>query len=482
MPANLTSTGGSTIMIVDRYDPVNLFEMVPKLKLEMEPELAVLDELLDDDELFSVVKADLMQRYPHSATLGRHSTPAEVILRMLVVKRLYNWSYEQTEQFVNDSIVLRQFCRLYLQGAPDDTTLIRWANTIGPGTVASLNDRAVELARSLKVTRGRKLRVDSTVVETNVHYPTDSRLLSDGVRVVSRLLRRAKKVLGEDTIRLGKEAFRTRNRSVRRLTKKLHRIALRKSDEAAEELKEAYRQLVRITRASLAQARRVAGALRQRATADARSHRLADKLEHFVPLIERGIDQAIRRVLREEQVPAQEKILSLFEPHTMIITRRKVGKPREYGRKVLLDEVDGGIISRYEVLSEAGREHPHLPESIEGHRERFGRVPELLTADRGLYSKANEESAKKAGIRRVALPQSGRPTKKRKEYEGQRWFKRAFAFRAGVEGRISVLRRKYALERCPYHGEDGMGRWVSWGIVVHNLAKISEKQAAQERC
>jgi IS5 family transposase len=467
-------------MIVDRYDPMNLFELLPELNLQIEPELAELDRLLEDDELFRLVKAELSHRYPNSAKLGRHSTPAEVILRMLVVKRLDGWSYEQTERFVSDSIVLRQFCRLYLEPVPDDTTLIRWANTIGPETVASLNDRAVELARSLKVTRGRKLRVDSTVVETNVHYPTDSRLLGDGVRVVSRLLRRAKKVLGQDATRLGKEAFRTRNRSVRRLTKKLHRIALRKGDEAAKELKEAYRQLVRITRASLAQAGRVAGALRQRA--DARSHRLADKLDHFVPLIERGIDQAIRRVLQEEQVPAQEKILSLFEPHTMIITRRKVGKSREFGRKVLLDEVDGGIVSRYEVLSEAGREHPHLPQSIDGHLRRFSRAPELLTADRGLYSMEGEETAKKAGIRRVALPQSGRPTKKRKECEGQRWFRRAFAFRAGIEGRISVLRRGYALERCPYHGEDRMGRWVGWGIVVHNLAKISKKQAARQDC
>jgi transposase, IS5 family len=467
-------------MIVDRYDPINIFEMVPKLKLQFEPELAQLDELLDDDELFRLLKADLLKRYPNSGRLGRHSTPAEVILRMLVVKRLYGWSYAQTERFVSDSIVLRQFCRLYLESAPDDTTLIRWANQIGPGTLASLNDRAVELARSLKVSRGRKLRVDSTVVETNVHHPTDSRLLSDGVRVVSRLLRRAREALGEEASHLGKEAFRTRNRSVRRLTKKLHRIALRKGEKAAEELKEAYEKLVKVTRSSLRQAKRVGQALRERA--DERSHRLADKLDHYVPLVEQGIDQAVRRVLREEQVPAKEKVLSLFEEHTMIITRRKVGKPREYGRKVLLDEVDGGIISRYEVLSEAGREHPHLPESIEGHRERFGRAPELLTADRGLYSKANEEAAKKAGIRRVALPQSGRPTKKRKEYEGQRWFKRAFAFRAGVEGRISVLRRKYALERCPYHGEDGMGRWVGWGIVVHNLLKISEKQAARQGC
>src|SRR3712207_6632940 len=184
-----------TTMIVNRYHPINLFEMMPKLKLEFEPELAQLDELLDDDELFNLVKADLVKRYPNSGKLGRHSTPVEVILRMLVVKRLYGFSYEQTERFVSDSIVLRQFCRLYLESAPDDTTLIRWANTIGSETVATLNDRAVELARSLKVTRGRKLRVDSTVVETDVHHPTDSRLLGDGVRVVSRLLRKAKKVL-----------------------------------------------------------------------------------------------------------------------------------------------------------------------------------------------------------------------------------------------------------------------------------------------
>ena len=119
MPANLNSTGDSTIMIVDRYDPINLFELVPKLKLDFEPELAQLDQLLDDDELFKLIKADLVKRYPNSGRLGRHSTPAEVILRMLVVKRLYGWSYEQTERFVSDSIVLRQFCRLYLEPVPE---------------------------------------------------------------------------------------------------------------------------------------------------------------------------------------------------------------------------------------------------------------------------------------------------------------------------------------------------------------------------
>jgi IS5 family transposase len=473
-------TGPEAVMIVDRYDPINLFELVPKLELRFEPALAQLDGLLDDDVLFERVKADLIRRYPNSGRLGRHSTPVEVILRMLIVKRLYGWSYEQTERFVNDSIVLRQFCRLYLESAPDDTTLIRWANQIGPETLASLNDRAVELARSLKVTRGRKLRIDGMVVETHIHHPTDSALLGDGVRVLSRLLRRAKKALPTEEIdRLGKEIFRTRNRSVRRTAQQLHRIARRKGDKARKELKEAYRKLIAITQASCAQASRVLKVLGGYAD-DPGAERLLESLEHFVPLVEQGITQATRRVLHDEQVPASEKLLSLFEEHTQIITRHKAGKPREYGRKILMDEVDGGIISRYEVLSETASERSKVPESLKAHRERFGRAPFLLAGDRGLYSAENEKTAQQAGVKRVVLPKSGKPSEERKRHEKQPWFKRGFRFRAGIEGRISVLGRAFGLDRCLDHGEEGMKRWVGWGILAHNLRQISRTQAARQ--
>src|ERR671933_917067 len=183
-------------MIRDRYAAVDLFALVPEWHLQFKPDLAELDRLLTDDALFQQGKAEVVQRYPHSARTGRRSTPVEVILRLLVVKHLYGWSYEQTEQFVNESVVLRQFCRLYLAPVPDDTTLLRWANLIQPDTLHRLLDRVTELARARKVTRGRKLRLDSTVVETDIHHPSDSTLLADGVRVLSRLVRRAKTVLG----------------------------------------------------------------------------------------------------------------------------------------------------------------------------------------------------------------------------------------------------------------------------------------------
>jgi IS5 family transposase len=431
-------------MIVDRYDPINLFEMIPKLNLKMEPELAQLDRLLEDDVLFERVKADLSRRYPNSARLGRHSTPVEVILRMLVVKRLYYWSYEQTEHFVSDSIVLRQFCRLYLESTPDDTTLIRWANQIGPHTLASLNERAVELACSLKVTRGRKLRVDSMVVESNIHHPTDSALLADGVRVLSRLLRGAKKALPPAVGgHLGKEeAFRTRNRSVRRVSQRLHRIARRKGEKARKELKEAYQKLITITRASCAQTRRVVGALR--AHSDPGAERLLERFGHFLPLVEQGITQAARRVLDDEQVPASEKILSLFEEHTQIITRHKAGKAREFGRKVLIDEVDGGIISRYEFLEEVGREHPHLRASLEAHQELFGRAPQLLAADRGLYSAENERLAQQAGVKRIVLPKS--------------W---ASLARAGAARKAALVQAGISLSGWD-RGKDQRARWRLW--------------------
>src|SRR3954471_24482025 len=248
-------------MLRNRYDRTDLFALVPQLGLRLEPQLEQLDRLLDDDELFDLVRGDLARRYPRTQSRGRPSTPVEVILRMLVVMRLYGWSYQQTEFFVNDSLVLRQFCRVYLERVPDDTTLIRWANTMGPETLRTLNDRVVQLARSLKAPRGRKLRVDTTAVETNIHFLTDGGLVGDGVRVVSRLLRRAKAVPGAAASGL-KEAFRSRVRAVRRLSQQLHRIARRKSDEGRAALKTAYGRLVAIGKRTGAQGRRVLGALR----------------------------------------------------------------------------------------------------------------------------------------------------------------------------------------------------------------------------
>jgi transposase, IS5 family len=464
-------------MIVDRYDPINLFEMVPKLRLEMEPQLAELDRLLDDEALFETVKADLSRRRPNSERLGRHSTPVEVILRMLVLKRLYGWSYQQTEHFVSDSIVLRQFCRLYLQSAPDDTTLIRWANLIGPKTVAALNDRAVELARSLKVTRGRKLRTDGTVVETNIHHPTDDTLLADGVRVVSRLVRRAKDLINERVRKEHKgEPFRNRTLSAKRLAHKIGRMALlRRTEQAQASYHSSYGRLVELARASIKQAGRVRTLLEEVPSAA----KISEELSHFAQLLERTISQTSRRVFEGERVSAKEKVVSIFEEHTSIIRRGKARKKTEFGRKVWLSEVEGGIVSGFWILEGNAGDEAQLEPALEDHLRLFGRAPELVAADRNVHSKENERVAKEMGVKKVCLPKAGRKSTQREEHERQRWFKRARRFRAGIEGRISVMKRREYLGRCRDRGEEGFGRWVGWGVLTANLDTIAQTLVAR---
>jgi IS5 family transposase len=459
-------------MLRHRHDRTDLFALVPRLGLRFEPQLEQLDRLLDDDEILEAVRAAMARRSPRSRSRGRPSTPVEVVLRMLVVMRLYAWSYEEVEYFVNDSLVLRQFCRVYLEKVPDDTVLIRWANAIGPETLRALNDRVVQLARSLKVTRGRKLRVDTTAVETGIHFPTDSGLIGDGVRVVSRLLRRAKAALGEAAIGL-KEAFRGRVRAVRRLSQQLHRIARRKSDEGRRSLKAAYSRLVAIAKRAGAQGRRVLEVLRGHGD-DVGAQRLAGRLGEVLPRLEQATRQAERRVLKDDPIPSGEKLVSVFEPHTQVIPRFKAGKPAEFGRKVRLDEVEGGIITGYRVLERGGgQDQEHLADALADHRRQFGRAPALLAADRGMASTENERLAKQAGVKHVALPHVGKAPPERRAEERGRRFREAYRFRAGIEGRIHALKRDFGLKRCRYRGERGFGRWVGWGIVAHNLAKVT---------
>jgi IS5 family transposase len=460
-------------MIRERYAPLNLFELVP-LAAGFEPELAQLDRLLDDDALFTRLKADLARRRPRSRETGRPSTPVEVILRLLIVKHLYGWSYEQTERFVSDSVVLRQFTRVYLAPVPDDTTLLRWANLVQPQTLHDLLDRVVQLACQHQLTRGRKLRLDTTVVATASHHPTDSSLLADGVRVVSRVVRRARQFVeqGAEEIR---EGFRNRTRAAKRLAHAILETTRRRGEEPATQRQGHYRRLLAVARASLRQAARVRTLLADRSEPGAQ--RLHAQLEQVRPLMERVVDQTQRRVIRGETVPAEEKVVSLFEPDTAVIRRGKLAHPTEFGAKLMLDEVEGGLVSRYEVLAGNPADAAQVPASLEHHRQQFARAPDLLAGDRGFHSGANERTAKAAGVRHVALPKPGAKSESRRVHERQGWFRRAHRFRAGIEGRISVLKRRFRLDRCRYHGRAGMERWVGWGIIAHDLLQLSRHTA-----
>src|SRR6266699_101720 len=209
-------------MLVDRYDPEDVFARVPRMAERIDPVLSKLDQLLDDDELYQKVRADFGKRYRHTLVHGRHSTPVEVILRLLICKHLYQWSYQQTRDEVDRDLVLRWFCRVYWADMPDETTLIRWANTLRLETLHTLNDRVVQLAVQAKVTKGRKLRLDATCVQTEIHHPTDSGLLVDSVRVLSRLVKRAKGLIANQVSTV-QQLCRSRLSTARQLAQTLHR-------------------------------------------------------------------------------------------------------------------------------------------------------------------------------------------------------------------------------------------------------------------
>jgi IS5 family transposase len=467
--------------LIDCYPHEDGFARVPELAEQADPILIQIDRLREDDQLDQQVHADLAQRYPHTAVHGRHSTPAEAILRLLVVKQLYNWSYQETEERVKDSLVLRWFTRLYFCRVPDDTTLLRWAQTMRPVTVPALNDRGAQLAAQVRVTRARKRRVDSTVVQTAIHHPTDSSRLVDGVRVLSRLVRRAKPLVGEH-LGGGREAFRSRGRAMRHGLRQLHRLLRHKGEALAEQQHAIYQRLLTTASQMVRQAERVHQALssvgEQPTPPPSLARRLQAQLERFLPLVGRVIAQARTRVLEGGKVAAADKVVSLFEPHSRVIPRHKGGAEVEFGRQVILGEVEGGLIAHYHLLADGESDRQAALPAVRHHRAVFGHPPRLLTGDRGTQEAKLEAQAQALGVQRVVVPRSGPMTAAQRARERERSWRRQYRWRAGVEGRISSLRRDYGLGRCLDHGEDGMERRVGWGILASNLWHIGRARAA----
>jgi IS5 family transposase len=461
-------------MLIDRYDPLNLFERIPRLGMQMDPLLAQIDHLLDQDAIFQAVKADLARRYPHPLTVGRPSPPVEVILRMLGGKHRYGWSFEATEHFVADSLVLRQTCRIYAEQVPDDTTLIRWAKLIPPAPLQTWLDHVTALARQLKVTKGRKLRSDGTVVATNLDQPRDSRLLNDGVRGRSRVMRTARQV-ATDTVGWSQAPLQEAATAAKAGMKRIMDVARKTGDAAADALKPAYQELLVLSQTVVEQAQQTAQALTSAANATAQ--RCADQLATMVLRVEQVIQQTTRRVLQGESVPAPEQILSVFEPHTAIRCKGKPGKPVEFGRVLWLDQVEGGIITRYQLLDGNPDEAAQGRPSVDAHIQRLGHPPDLVAGDRGLQSVANERDLAKRKLAQIVLPKPGNKSAQRLAQKRQDWCIAGRNWRAGIEGRISGLKRRHQLNRCRYHGNAGMHRWVGLGLRAHELRTIARATA-----
>ena len=270
---------------------------------------------------------------------------------------------------------------------------------------------------------------------------------------------------------LGPQALRSRLRSVRRQIRPWHRLARRQGEEATSALRQASQRLIAGAQQTVAPAGHV-GAVWQ-AEATPRAQQLVRPFEPCRPRVARVLAQTIGRIVHGDVVPARDTRGSLCEPHTQMIVRRKTGQPVEFGRQGWLEAVEGGLISGARLLAEAGQDFPSLPDSLAAHQQRFGKPPWLWAADRGVSSAAHEAVAHQARINRGVIPYAGKPPPARVAQERTAWFRRGWRCRAGLEGRIRVLRRRGGLDRWRDHGEAGLGRWVGWGIVTANRVQMA---------
>src|SRR6266404_4237876 len=351
-----------------------------------EPCMLLVDKLLEDEQLLDTVYEAQGERHPQSRIRGRMQTPAEVVLRLLLLKHIRNWSYDVLEREVRANLVYRAFTRIGDEKVPDAKTLARLGQVIGPEVIGELHERLMELARERGVVRGQKMRVDTTVVETNIHYPTDSALLGDGARVLTRTMKKVEKAAGGL-----KKRIRNRMRSV---NKKVIAIALAgrlKGSEGEERRVERYRELVSLTRKIVHQAEGVLEEMqhlpRRR---QAQLKRLREILETMAGRVRQVVRQTKARVFQGiTQYP--HKIVSLFEPHTEIIRKGKASKPNEFGNMVKVQEAENQIITHYEVFAERPEDSRLLVPAVEQHQHLFGRAPRIVAADAGFYSLKSEK-------------------------------------------------------------------------------------------
>jgi len=439
------------------------------------------DRVLEDEQLIAIFFEALGKRHPKSKSRGREGSSAETVMRLIILKHIRNWSYVTLEREVRANLVYRNFTRVGAGKMPDAKTMGRWGSALGPEPIKQFHERMVKIAQTNNVVEGRRMRVDTTVTETNIHYPTDSSLLGDGVRVLIRTMKKITKIAGDVGTKL-----RDRSRSVKFRLLEIGRIARAKGQINQEKLKQRYRSLLNTTSRVVGQAKRFSTEIGEgvkRATSVFKQvalEGLRAQLDEMVPLVRQVMKQTRARIFHGN-TRSEGKLLSLFEPSTEVIRKGKAGKPNEFGKMVKLQEAENQIIIDYEVYERRPNDCDLLVPAIDTHQALLGRAPHLAAADAAFYSAKNEAAAKAKGVKRVCIPNRSTKSPERKREQKKRWFRNGQKWRTGCEGRISVAKRRHGLNRCRYKGDVGMHRWVGLGVIADNLINIGhamEKQAA----
>lgn len=413
-------------------------------------ELRGIDEILDENpQIVDRIHADLVREI--DPNIGRMGLAAEQILRILILKQVYGYAYDDLEFHLSDSPTYRWFCRMDCSQQPTKSAMQRDIKRVTPETLEAGSCDVVKYAIGAGIEKLDKVRTDCTGVETNIHEPTDSSLLYDCVRVLHRLLSHAKQVIAQ---------IRFHNHT-RRAKKRATAIEYARSNAERRPL---YRDLLKVAKQTVGYAERALPLLSTRETRKAK--RIGEQMKRHIELANQVIAQTRRRVLEHETVPASEKIVSIFEPHTDIIVKDR--RQPIFGHKICLTAGVSGMILDGMILDGNPADSTLAVNMVRRLRDAYGRVPRQATFDGGFSSKDNIAQIKLLGVDDVVFAKS-RGIKVEEMARSDWVYKRLRNFRAGIEATISFLKRAFALERCSWRGAISFQAYVWSTILAANL-------------
>ena len=437
--------------------------LLPDELRHLNDELTTVGKLLDDQ----IFMAPFLEKW--NIKIGRPTVAVETYLRLMYLKYRYGFGYETLVAEVNDSLQWRQFCRIPLdKRVPHSTTLIKLTQKYGDETIHELNKALIEKATQEKIIRTRKMRTDTTVVESNIHYPTDSQILADGIKAITRQAKKIRQVVGA-TI----PAITDRCRSTKKKILAIAKVLKNRTGEAVEKVREITEELVDKAIETVFEAHEVLNKAEESLAAKASQSlkKRIEKLEQMVQITDKIIDQTLQVSHGKKHI--SDRVVSVHDPDARPIQKGKLRKPTEFGYKVEITENEDRIVTDFKVHVGNPSDESLLIDAVKRHIEATGVIPEGLAADRGYSSKANEDALKELGVKRVSIPKRGKKSAARIYEEKQRWFRELQRYRAGGEGTISVLKRSYGLNRSLSRGHRGTSAWVGFGILAYNLKRIT---------
>ena len=436
--------------------------ILPPELLRLPDELVIIDELLDDERFMK----PYIEKHPNKTNMGRPTYPIEKYLRLMILKRKYNFGYESLIKEVGDSFTWRRFCRIAIdEKMPDPSTLIYARKRYGEDIEKELNEALLQKLKEKHILKHRKMRTDTAVTESNIHHPTDAGLLQDSVRVITRLVKKVKKVASHAV-----QGFEDRNADIKEKILSMAKVLRRRTRESWEEVDKITQSVIEITEKVVSQATAVLEKIQDKGRQNIKQRK--ESLEKAVELTTKLVNQAKQVVSGTRIIP--DRIVSFFDPEARPIKKGKLSKKTEFGYKVRIDETESGFVTGYEVYIGNPSDDGMLLDAVKEHKKRFGKVPRAVATDRGFSGKQNDIALEKEGVLRRSLPRKGKKGKKRSEYEKEPWFQNLQRFRAAGEAKISLLKRKYGLDRSRYRGYANTKNWVGFGIFTHNLVRAAK--------